>query len=56
MPRAMAICKLGFGWETFELDAMLTRPIMLPGNEPTDAELLTWYQTVDGMENSRRGQ
>jgi hypothetical protein len=56
MPRAMAICKLGFGWETFEMDAMLTRPIMLPGNEPTDAQLLAWYQTVDGMKNSRRAQ
>jgi hypothetical protein len=43
MPRAMAICKLGYGWETYELDAMLTRPRMVTGGEPSDAELLAWY-------------
>ena len=52
MPRAMAICKLGYGWETYELEPMLTRPLIVPGDEPTDAELLAWYQAVDAMKKN----
>jgi hypothetical protein len=55
MPRAMAICKLGFGWETYEMEAMLARPIMLPAQEPTDAELGVWYQRVDRIKNNKGG-
>jgi hypothetical protein len=47
MPRAMAICKLGYGWETYEMEGMLVRPIMLPGREPSDVRLLAWYQALD---------
>ncbi len=55
MPRAMAICKLGFGWETYEMEAMLARPIMLPAQEPTDAELRAWYQRVGRINNNKGG-
>jgi len=53
MPKAMAICKLGYAWETYALEAMLTRPIIVKGQEPADAELLAWYQAADKVRSPK---
>ena len=33
------------------MEGMLVRPVMVPGQEPTDARLLSWYKAVDLIKN-----
>ncbi len=44
MPTAMAVCKLGYGFKRWELEPMLTRPLIIDGVEPDNAELMAWFQ------------
>ncbi len=58
MPRAMAICKMGYGWETFELEPMVVRPLMVKAPEPTDGQLAEryWAMRASGNDRDRDGR
>jgi len=40
IPKHMAIAKLGYSDDVAELEPMLVSPLMVPGNEPSDQEIL----------------
>jgi hypothetical protein len=43
MPAAQAICKLGYSQDVIHTTPFLCRPVMVPGLEPTDGELLAYH-------------
>ena len=40
IPKSLAIVKLGYSDNVAELEPMLVRPLMVPGSEPSDQEIL----------------
>ena len=40
VPKGLAVCKLGYSEDVTELEPMLVRPLMVPGSEPSDQEIL----------------
>jgi hypothetical protein len=40
IPRRMAIARLGYSDDVTQLEPMLVQPLMVPGNEPSDQEIL----------------
>jgi hypothetical protein len=40
IPKGLAIGKLGYSEDVAELEPMLVHPLMVPGSEPSDQEIL----------------
>jgi hypothetical protein len=40
VPKSLAVAKLGYSEDVAELEPMLVRPLMVPGSEPSDQEIL----------------
>lgn len=40
VPKGLAVCKLGYSEDVTELEPMLVHPLMVPGSEPSDQEIL----------------
>ena len=45
MPIAMSIVKLGYTQDMIEAEPFLIRPMMLDVTEPSDRDILEYYQT-----------
>ena len=52
MPAAMAVCKLGYSQDIVHTTPFLCKPVMVPGQEPTDGELLRHHEALQA---ARRG-
>ncbi len=46
MPLAMAVCKLGYSMDVMHTTPFLCRPVRIPGEEPTDRELLNHHLQI----------
>ena len=40
IPKSLAVAKLGYSEDVAEMEPMLVRPLMVPGSEPSDEEIL----------------
>lgn len=55
MPVAQAICKLGYSADVMHTTPFLCRPVLVPGQEPSDSELLAQDLAMRAARKGERG-